>query len=286
MTEQDIFDSERPRLFALAYRMLGERAEAEDAVQEAWLRWAKAKDADLRNPRAWLTTVTTRIAIDALKSARARRETYVGPWLPEPLIAEDEGTPTPEDTIARVQSVELALLYVLERLGPEERAAYLLRETFDTDYADIAEMLGKSEAAVRQMLTRARKRLADGPRTEASFTEIRSLLERFLAATVAQNESEMLALLAPDAMFVSDGGGKASAALRILDNMEDIATVWRAIAQRQAYGADVTWVLANGCPALLSREEGQPATLTTLVPDDQGRVAFVYVMRNPDKLAA
>ncbi len=286
MTDAGVFEAERPRLTSLAYRMLGERAAAEDVVQDAWLRWSGAKDASIRDPRAWLSTVTTRLAIDALTSARARRETYVGPWLPEPLLAPLEPAQSPEDVINRQQTVELALLYVLERLGPEERAAYLLRETFDTDYSDLAEMLGRTEDAVRQMVSRAKARLGEGPRTTASFAEVKALLERFLAATTAQNESEMLALLAPDTLFVSDGGGKVSAALRILDAPADILTVWQTIAARRGLNSSATWINANGLPALLIHEPGQPATFLTVVPDDAGRINFVYVMRNPDKLAA
>lgn len=283
MTDAGVFEAERPRLTSLAYRMLGERAAAEDVVQDAWLRWSEAKDANIRDPRAWLTTVTTRLAIDALRSARARRETYVGPWLPEPLI--DEKITTPEEELSRVQTVELALLYVLERLGPEERAAYLLRETFDTGYGDLAGMLGRSEDAVRQMVSRAKKRLGKGPRATASFADVKALLEKFVAATTAQNEQEMLALLAPESLFVSDGGGKVSAALRILDAPEDILMVWRTIAARHGVDASISWASANGLPALMIHGADQTTTLLTAVPDEAGRISFLYVMRNPDKLA-
>ena len=280
-----IFEGERPRLISLAYRMLGEWASAEDIVQDAWLKWSHTDQSVVRNPAAWLTTATTRLAIDALRSARLRREVYVGPWLPEADITLDLGHP-PTD-YEQTQEVSLALMWAMERLAPEERAAFLLREVFETDYADIAETLDRSEASCRQMISRAKKRLdEDSPRFEAEPAEVTNLLERFMTATASLDKAEVLNLLSPDVVAISDGGGKVSAALRPLEGAEEVAQVWLSISSRKQIKTAPKWVQANGMPALAILDGGEDDLLISLVPAADGRIGWIYVLRNPEKLAA
>ncbi|MBG53606.1 MAG: RNA polymerase sigma factor SigJ [Alphaproteobacteria bacterium] len=280
----DIFEAERRRLISLAYRMLGERGAAEDIVQNAWLRWQSVDQTTIETPAAWLTTVTTRLAIDSLKSARANREIYVGVWLPEPLITENP-VDSPEDTLAQSQSVELALLWAMERLAPEERAAFILREAFDTDYADIADILGKTESACRKLIERARKRIEDkAPRYETPASDVRDLLNRFMMAVQAKDKTEILSLLSPTALALSDGGGKVRAALRPLTGAEEIANVFLSLAAKEREIDKLEWVEVNGQPALLSIGGNDTEMLVTLSADQTGRINWIYIMRNPDKL--
>jgi len=272
---------------ALAYRMLGEHAAAEDVVQDAWLRWSGAGREEIANPAGWLTTVTTRLAIDALTSARARRESYVGPWLPEAeIISESE----PADALAAMEQrdeVNLALLWAMERLAPEERAAFLLHDVFDGTYGEIAETLDKTEAACRQMVSRARTRVRDSNvRFDASVAGVSQSLEKFMTAPASLDRAEVLALLAPEAVAISDGGGKASAAVRILNGAEEIAQVWITVASRQKEIAPLRPVIANGVPALAVHTGGEDDVVVTVVPDGEGRIAWIYALRNPEKIKA
>ncbi|UYV36996.1 RNA polymerase sigma factor SigJ [Rhodobacteraceae bacterium D3-12] len=282
-----IFETERPVLMALCYRMLGERAAAEDAVQEAWLRFDGADIATIESPPAWLRRVATRIAINQLKSARARRETYVGPWLPEPLIegeGEDAGA---EADYALAQECELALLWAMERLEDSERAAFILREAFDASYAEIAETLGKTEAACRQIVSRAHKRVQQsGPRFDVPEGEAQALIARFFMAAGAGDFETARRMMAPDAVAISDGGAKARAARRVLRGPEEICQVFAAIMAKDKAIPDVTLrrVRANGAPALARYIAGRLDTLVTMAADGDGRIAWVYLMRNPDKL--
>jgi len=281
------FEQERGRLTSLAYRMLGERAAAEDVVQDAWLRWERTDETEIQTPAAWLTTVTTRLAIDALKSARHKREIYTGIWLPEPILSETENPQaTPEDEIVEAQEVQLALLWAMERLAPEERAAFILREAFDTDYEDIASMLEKSEAACRQLVTRAKKRVSEeSPRFDASVAEVSDLLHRFMSAAQAHNKDEILSLLAPNALALSDGGGKVRAAYRPLVGPGDIADVFTALLTKNAKAVKPQLVLANGLPAVASlQHDANSDVIISVVPDQSGLIGWIYVMRNPDKL--
>ncbi|MEQ9519275.1 MAG: RNA polymerase sigma-70 factor [Parvibaculum sp.] len=280
----DIFEAERRRLTSLAYRMLGERSAAEDIVQNAWLRWQDIDHSKIETPAAWLTTVTTRLAIDSLKSARANREIYVGVWLPEPFITEQDGE-NPEETLAQNESVELAILWAMERLAPEERAAFILREAFDTDYADIADILGKTESACRKLIERARKRIDEkAPRYETPAQDVRDLLTRFMMAVQAKDKTEILSLLSPDALALTDGGGKVRAALRPLKGAEEIAQVFLALAAKDRQIDRLEWMEVNGQPALLSIGDEDTEMLVTLRADKGGRIAWIYIMRNPDKL--
>jgi len=284
MTHPDLnpFEAARPHLINLAYRMLGERAAAEDVVQEVWLRWSRAGQ-DVAHPGAWLRQVTARLSVDALRSARHRRETYVGPWLPEPLIREHDHADG-EAHLSLAQDCQLALLWAMERLSPEERAAFLLRRVFDADYAEIADTLAKSEAACRQMVSRAAQRLREArPRFAPDPEGARDLLTRFAQAAMAQDHAAVLALLAPDVTAISDGGGKARAALRPLHGADEVAQVILAVASRRG-SFSPRIVLANGAPALAILEGGEDDVLYSLAIDEKGRINWIYVMRNPDKL--
>jgi RNA polymerase sigma-70 factor (ECF subfamily) len=278
------FAALRPRLFSIAYRMLGTRADAEDVVQDAWLRWHETNQAELQSEEAWLVTVTTRLAIDRLRSRKVEREAYVGWWLPEPLVELDENTP---ETAAELASdVSMALLWVLERLAPEERAAFLLRQVFDQDYADIASMLGKSEASCRQMVHRSQERVRqERPRFDVPRDVHRELLTRFMQAASTGDRAAMKALLAENVEFVGDGGGKMPSFLRILRGAARIAGVYWSLEHQ--YPKQVTYRLArvNGEPGLLRYVEGKLESAQSFVIED-GRIAAIFVVRNPDKLAA
>lgn len=284
----NVFEAERPGLIALCYRMLGEKARAEDAVQDTWLRWAKADRETIQDPRAWLRRTATRIAIDELRSARVRRETYPGPWLPEPIVASD--SLSVEDSFSLAQDCELALLWAMERLSETERAAFILREAFDAGYDEIAAVTGKSQAACRQLVSRAHKRLQEsGPRFDADPEEVSQLLSRFMAAAAAHDHDSALSLLSPQAIAHTDGGKKARAALRPLQGPDEIVQVMMRVVSKEA-GGMAEWSMeagrANGMPALVRRFEGRVDLVLTLVPDASGRIAWIYAMRNPDKLPA
>ena len=281
------FEAERPRLTALCYRMLGELASAEDVVQETWLRWQNVHPQEIRDPAAWLRRAATNIAIDTLRSARHRRETYVGPWLPEPLIAcHDQPV---EEQFELAQECELALLWAMERLGPEDRAIFILREAFDASYREIAETVGKSEAACRQAVSRAHRHLETaGPRFDAPEHEVEALVSRFFAAVAAEDFVAIKALFAPDAIAISDGGRKARAARRVLEGPDEIVHVLMSVWRKAA--SEPGWCLeparANLSPAALRRVDGRIDSVITLAPDSSGQIGWLYVMRNPDKLAS
>jgi RNA polymerase sigma-70 factor (ECF subfamily) len=279
----EIFGTLRPRLFSIAYRMLGTRADAEDIVQDAWLRWHETDQTKLQSAEAWLVTVTTRLAIDRLRSRKAEREAYIGWWLPEPLVELDEQTP---ETAAELASdVSVAFLWVLERLAPEERAAFLLRQVFDQDYADIASMLGKSEASCRQMVHRSQERVRQQkPRFDVPKSVHRELLTKFMHAASSGDRAAMKALLSENVEFVSDGGGKISSFLRILRGAGRTAGVYWSLEHK--FPQLVTYRLAriNGEPGLLRYVEGKLESAQSFVIDD-GRIVAIFVIRNPDKLA-
>lgn len=278
------FEAERKRLTSLCYRMLGDRGNAEDTVQETWLRWMQADPKRVQNPSAWLRRTATRLAIDALRSARQRRETYVGPWLPEPLIHDPSN---PEDDFALAQECELALLWAMERLTEEARAAFILREAFDANYQEIAAALGRSEAACQQLVSRAHKRLQDsGPRFDAPAEEVEALISRFFAATMAEDFDATLKLFTDTSVAISDGGRKARAARRVLVGPADIVHVLTAVWRKSVQEADwsISPCLANGQPGMIRRVGGQIDFVMTLAPDQKGQIAWLYVMRNPDKL--
>lgn len=279
----DEFAAERPRLFGIAYRMLGSRADAEDVLQDAWLRWRESESEALRSTQAWLTTIVTRLAIDRLRSARARREVYVGPWLPEPLADVDFATPESQAEIA--SDLSLAFLNLLERLGPEERAAFVLHDVFECDYDDIAEVLSKSEAACRQMVHRARERVtAERRRFQVDEQTRVSMLERFISAANRGDVVALKSLFAPDAQLISDGGGKAVAVRNVLHGAERIARLWYAIFRR-SLKAERRIVRINGELGIETRFNGKLHSVTAIVTDGQ-HIHTYYTVANPDKLSA
>lgn len=280
-----IFERQRPQLTAICYQMLGEKAEAEDAVQDTWLRWSAANHQAISNPAGWLRRVATNIAIDALRSARSRREIYVGPWLPEPII-EAEGQSI-EDAFSMAQECELALLWAMERLTETERAAFILREAFDTGYEQLSEVLDKSEAACRQMVSRAHKKLQDsGPRFDASAEEVEDLIQRFFAASMSGHFDEAIKLFSPGAVAISDGGDKARAARRPLKGPDEIIQVLSSLIRKFANEANTSIAIgrANGKPAIIRKTGQHIDSVITLAPDAQGQIAWLYMMRNPDKM--
>jgi RNA polymerase sigma-70 factor, ECF subfamily len=277
----DKFAENRGRLWSIAYRMLGSRADADDAVQEAWLRWHGTQQAEIRSPQAWLVTTTTRICIDRLKALRAERERYTGPWLPEPLV--DEAC-APEHTAELASELSVALLAVLERLAPEERAAFLLHEMFESDYRDIAQILGKSEAACRQIVSRASKRVrAERPRVVVPEQAKRKLLAAFMTAMQNQDQQALLELLAPDSAWTSDGGGKARAMRRVLRGADKLARFGANIYRKYIHDLTFKAVVVNGEPGQAVFYRGELFSVTTLRTDGQ-KILDVFTVMNPDKL--
>lgn len=278
----ETFEAQRPRLTRLAYRMLGSMAEAEDVVQDAWLRWTRADD-DILDPAGWLVRVTSRLCIDRLRSAKAQREAYRGPWLPEPLIEE-----LSVDPVERAEDVSVAFLLALERLSPLERAVFLLHDVFDQDYAAVAETLGRNEAAVRQLAARARAHVQAGrPRFTVDPQEANKLATAFVAASSNGDTSFLSAMLAEDAVLISDGGGKRKAALRPLVGRAEILGFLEAIAWRAGEGGasppSFRAVRVNGYPGLIMEGSDGP-TVVAFEPGEDGKVAAIYIVRNPDKL--
>jgi RNA polymerase sigma-70 factor (ECF subfamily) len=286
-TVTDVFEEHRPVLTGVAYRMLGRVADAEDVVQDAWLRWSADDRSDVREPRGFLVRITTRLAIDRLRHVQSRREAYVGPWLPEP-IATDFG-PTLSDTAERAvlaESVSLAVLVVLESLSPLERAVFVLREAFGFPYGEIATTLDRSEAAVRQLAGRARRHVEERkPRYDVDPGECRDLTERFLAAASGGDLDALLTLLAPDVRLVGDSGGKAKAPLRVIESADKVGRFLFAVTKEPVQELDVRFVELNGAPALLVLSAGKPDSVMQLEVLD-GRIQCVYIIRNPDKLVS
>jgi RNA polymerase sigma-70 factor (ECF subfamily) len=287
MTPTDTFQTHRPRLFALAYRLLGSRSDAEDIVQDAWLRWQGADTAAIRDPEGWLVTATTRLGLDRLRAMRNARVQYVGPWLPEPLEIALDPDPLhdPAQRHALADEVSVAFLALLEQLKPDERAAFLLKDVFDYDYPEIAPLLEHSPANCRQLVHRARQRLQAGkPRFDVSPAQHRDLLTRFMEASQRGDQAAILSLLHANAEMVSDGGGRVTAAIRPLLGAERIARLYWAIARRNgAHPARIGYV--NGEPAIL-RFQGAHLHSITLVSIDGERIAQVLSVLNPEKLTA
>jgi RNA polymerase sigma-70 factor (ECF subfamily) len=284
-TATDVFEEHRPLLMGVAYRMLGRVADAEDVVQDAWLRWSGADRAQVREPRAYLVRVTTRLAIDRLRQVHARGEAYVGPWLPEPYLTEfGEAAPDAADRVVLADSVSLAVLVVLESLSPLERAVFVLREAFGYPYAEIAALLDRGEAAVRQLAGRARRHVDERrPRYEVDPAQRRELTERFLAAAGGGDLDGLMSLLAPDVRLVGDSGGKAKAPLRILHTADKVGRFLVGVAQQPPAAPSYRVLEVNGGPALLVLADGKPDSLVQVDVAD-GRVTMVYIVRNPDKL--
>ncbi|WP_328299886.1 RNA polymerase sigma factor SigJ [Streptomyces sp. NBC_00435] len=284
------FETARPRLEAIAYRLLGSASEAEDAVQETFLRWQAADIGRIEVPEAWLTKVLTNWCLNLLASARARRETYVGRWLPEPLLAGDPML-GPADTAEQRESVSYAVLVLLERLSPGERAVYVLREAFEYPHREIAEILEITETASQQIYHRAKKHIADGrARTEIDEATALRIVEEFLAAATSGRTEPLVRLLTQDAVSVGDGGGKVLARAKAFEGVRAVATFLRGMfkpspAKRAHIGGtpDIYATTANGGPAVVAVVDGRVVGITCLEVTGEG-IAAVRHQVNPDKL--
>ncbi|MET9859789.1 RNA polymerase sigma factor SigJ [Streptomyces smyrnaeus] len=290
MDDVERFEVFRPRLEAIAYRLLGSAGEAEDAVQETFLRWHAADVDRIEVPEAWLTKVLTNVCRNQLTSARARRETYVGQWLPEPLLPGDPML-GPADTAEQRESVSFAVLTLLERLSPQERAVYVLREAFEYPHREIAEILDISEASSQQLFHRAKKRVADGKaRTEIDEAAARRVVEGFLAAATSGRTEPLVQLLTDDAFAVGDGGGKVPARAKAFEGALAVAKFMRGLfkpgeAKRALVGGspDVYATTANGDPAIVAVVDGRVVGVMCLEVNADGVAAF-RTQINPDKL--
>ena len=286
MTQVDAVVEYRPLLFAIAYRMLGSAADAEDAVQETFLRWHRAlgEGTVVQSPKAWLTTTITRLCLDELKSARARREEYVGPWLPEPLVPGAE--PDVAETAALADSLSMAFLVLLETLTPKERAVFLLHDVFGYDYATIAGVVGESEAYCRQLAKRARAHVeARRPRFPASPEQQERLTERFLRAVTEGDLPTLIESLAEDVTVWSDGGGKVNAARKPVIGRDKVVRFFLGLMRLAPEGTAFRLSRVNGQPGIVTYVEGRPHNVVTLDVAD-GVIRAVYVLVNPDKLRA
>jgi RNA polymerase sigma-70 factor (ECF subfamily) len=272
----ETFESLRAYLLSIGYRMIGVSADAEDAVQEAWLRWKNVDEAKVDSPKAWLSTAVTRICLDRLKSARAQREEYVGPWLPEPVV-----TQTPIDR----ESISLAFLVLLERLTPVERAVYLLHHVFDYSHAEIAQTLDMSEGAVRQSYHRAKDHVAQNrPRFAASADQHARILGAFMGAVAVGDDAGLRKLLAVDASLYADGGGKVKgAAGKPLHGREPVATFLASLVRRGFGASSMAVELINGWPAAVARVDGRITAVITIETDGE-QIFAVRNIINPDKL--
>ncbi|MET8489001.1 RNA polymerase sigma-70 factor [Streptomyces tendae] len=275
-----VFVELRPRLFGIAYRVLGSAVEAEDVVQEVWVRWQRTDRTLVISPVAFLSSTTTRLAINVAQSARVRRETYIGPWLPEPVDTSND----PEVGAERAEALELALLLVLQRLSPTERAAYVLREAFDYAYPDIARILGLSPVNVRKIVSRARKHLTEDQRDSVDANDHRMLLQTFVAAARQGDVAGLEALLTPDAVSLSDGNGIRGAARVPVLGRARVANL--STAHRRFWPTVETEpVEANGRGGILIHRDGRPATFMTVAATSRGIHQVMWVF-NPDKIAA
>ena len=277
------FDSHRRRLQGIAYRMLGSVAEAEEVVQDAWLRWHEADKDSFDSAEAWLVTVVTRLSIDRLRAAKVQRERYIGPWMPEPTLT---GSPdTPEQMLERADNISVAFLAVLERLAPEARAAFLLREVFDADYDDVARTLGKSEAACRQLVHRAKAQVQEArPRFQVSRETHQRLLRAFADAAARGSLQDLKALMAEDVELIGDGGGKVQTFSKILRGSQRLAQLYFALWRRMGAGVRMELAEINGEPGLLRFLDGELESAQTFEIEGE-RIVRIRAQRNPDKLA-
>jgi RNA polymerase sigma-70 factor (ECF subfamily) len=275
----EIFEQHRGRLFGIAYRMLGSATEAEDVVQDAWLRWDAADGDAVREPAAFLATITTRLALTALDSARARREVYVGPWLPEPVTTAGD----PQLGAETAEALSLAMLLLLERLTPAERAAYVLHEAFAYPFREVAQVLETSEANARQLATRARSHLARERSAEVSTAERERLLAAFLGAAQSGDLASLEAMLTDDVESISDGGGVVGAARRVVSGRAKVAQLILGVLEKFAQGIAMTSVVVNGETAMLGTRDGEPVVLWTIEAGPEG-VRRLLIVLNPHKL--
>lgn len=289
MSDVEGFEAQRTHLLGLAYRMLGSHADAEDIVQEAWLRWREVDVDRVEHPRAFLSRTVTRLCLDRLKSAQANREVYVGPWLPEPIVESRQFVePGPESIGEFATDLSYAFMLTLERLSPLERAAFLLHDVFDADFAAVASALGRSEAACRQLASRARTRVREGrPKHRTPPEHSKRLVAAFLFAAQTGDADGLKRLLADDARFVSDGGGRIAAVGIPIDGAERVVKVILGLTSKHPVPADtrVLLVPVNGEPGVvMTTARGEPLQTMSFEFDDQRRIQAIYVVRNPEKL--
>jgi RNA polymerase sigma-70 factor (ECF subfamily) len=278
MSATDAFVQHRNLLFTVAYEMLGSAADAEDVLQETWLRWADVDRVEVRDERAYLVRITTRLSLNRMRTVARRREAYVGPWLPEPLLT----TPDVAQDVELADSVSTAMLLVLETLSPTERAVFVLREVFDLPYDEIAAAVDKSPAAVRQVAHRAREHVeARRPRAAVTARERDEVIARFLGAAATGDLQALMDVLAPDVVLLTDGGGVKKAALRPIHGRDKVTRFLEAV-MPDGFVADA--VVVNGSPALRIAVDGEVDAVASLLVED-GRVTGLYVVRNPAKLA-
>ncbi len=285
------FTTHRSAVFGAAYRVLGSVTEADDVVQEAWLRWSRVDLAEVRDPRAYLVTTATRLALDRVRALQRRRETYVGPWLPEPLPGGQDAlhpnrSVDPAEQVELADSLSMAMLVILSTLTPLERAAFVMRDVFDLPYADVAATLGRTEAATRQLAHRARSHVqARAPRVDVDQGTHEEVLRRFLAALEGGSITDLLDVLAPDAVLITDGGGRKSAALRPIHGADKIIRWLGGVIAKQVGVASVRTTELNGEPAVEFLLDGELDT-AGMMRTENGRVTELYLVRNPEKLTA
>lgn len=278
-----VFEEARPHLIGVAYRMLGALTEAEDAVQETFLRWHRADRDEISNPKGWLTTVLCRLCIDELRAARVRREAYTGQWLPEPVATDDDG---PFALLEKADNISMAFMLILERLAPEERAAFLLREAFDYDYTEVGAILDKSEVACRQLVSRARNRLRkERPRFSTNKTDYERLATTFRMAAETLDMSGLLELFADDISLWSDGGGHAKAALNVINGKDKVARFFIGIANKMPADLRGEQKMLNGFPGYVLYQ-GDKAFMSASFDIADGKVISIQIVTNPEKLGA
>jgi RNA polymerase sigma-70 factor (ECF subfamily) len=286
--DQQVFNEHRNLLFSVAYRILGTAADAEDAVQDAWIKWSAADRSQVTDPKAYLARIASNLALERLRSTRNQRETYVGPWLPEPILTSGDTA----DDVTGAESVSMAMLVVLETLSPLERAVFVLKEVFDFGHAEIAEAVGRSEVAVRQAAHRAREHVrARRPRFTADRSRQRDVTKRFLAAATGGDINTLMELLSPDVTLWTDGGGKVRQALRPIVGAQTVAAWFAAIGTVTYQGvepADMNAALVeiNGGPGMVFSGPGRVIATVTFDFDADGRIVAVHNVANPDKLQA
>lgn len=281
----ETFESYRRLMFSIAYRMLGSATDAEDIVQDAYLRYQAAKPERVQSPKAYFSTIVTRLCLDRLKSAREQRETYIGPWLPEPIITTNAAFVEPEKEASVMESVSMAFLMLLENLSPLERAVFLLREVFDYDYGEIAEIVGREEAACRQLFSRAKKHVTENrPRFKTSPEEHNRLVTSFIQATAVGELEGLVAVLAEDVTLWSDGGGKVQAATHPIHGQDAVARFLIGI-QRFAQGNEqADLVEINGETAIVVRRADGTLIMVITLETGDGLIRALRIIRNPDKL--
>ena len=280
--ETDTFNNYRNYLFAIAYRMLGSAMDAEDMVQETFLRWQNRSEAEIESPKSYLAAIITRLCIDQLRSAQVQRETYVGSWLPEPILM--ESTQNSEGMVAMSESISMAFMLLLESLSPTERAVYLLREIFDYEYREIAQIVDKSEANCRQIVRRAKQHIKNGrPRFQTTPAEQQHLLLEFTQACLNGDLTGLMAVLADDVVEYSDGGGKVSAATRPIHGADRVARFTLGILKKAPPNMTQQFGMVNGEPAIIAFIENEPIVVMVFEIGN-GRIQNIYTINNPDKL--